>query len=114
MATLSSQKVHKENGKTQYISQMWVFSINEAVDLGANMTGGYVMSCWLKASADDIITISMTTAEGVVLINHTTTGAIVGEFASIGDRYTVNSLPTVTVSGLGSGTLNVEVVISKQ
>jgi len=113
MATLIKQVVHKVNGETQYIAQQWQFAENGAQVLSANMVGGYLFTVRIKASADDAVTVVVSDALGN-LVNHTTTAAIAGEFATIGDRYTTNNTLTITLSAIASGTVDVEIVISKK
>lgn len=112
--TSRDQYIHKVNGEIQYVTEKLILDANGSVTLGNNLIGGYLFSCEILTSADDAVTVSIASGIGADFFSHTTTAATSGEFATISDRYTINSAPTLTVANMSSGTVTVEVVTAKK
>lgn len=110
-----NQYIHKVNGETQYITQRLSLSADaSAVDLNDNLVGGYLFSVEIFTSADDAVTFTINTGIGSPIYTTTTTAATNGETPVVTDRFTINSTPNYTLSGLGSGTITIEIVVAKK
>ena len=105
---------HKNKGQLIYVTQKLTLSANAGpVDLEEYMVGGVLYSVELVSSADDAVTFTLNTGNGAVMATITTTGATNGEWMFPDDRYPINSVPNYTLSGLGSGTVEVDITVWK-
>lgn len=105
---------HKNSSGSEYVFQTLVLSGDASeVNLDARLIGGYLFSVEVVTSADDAVTFTIKSGLGTTMCTGTTTAATSGEYISINDRYAINSLPNYTVSGLGSGTLTVQITVSR-
>lgn len=84
------------------------------VDLHSDLLGGYLYSVEIYASADDALTFTVNSGLGTELYTTTTTGATSGEIGIPTAYYPITRMPTYTVSGIGSGTVTVEVTVVKR
>lgn len=111
----SVDPAHKENGQTIYMTQQLSLSANaSAQSLGSNLIGGYLFSVEIFASADDAVVFSIASALGTTIFTRTTTAATSGEIANPTGYWPINDTPTYTLSGLGSGTVTVEITVAKR
>jgi hypothetical protein len=76
-----------------------------AVPLPHNFVGAYLYPVEIISTLDDALTVSLATALGTSLGTKTTTAATSGEWLIPAIWYPLTSLPTYTVSGLGSGSV---------
>jgi hypothetical protein len=111
--------IHRENGKTLYISETLTLSDNaSAVALPSNLIGGNLFSVEIKASADDSVVFTINSRLGTVLFTKTTSTAVTGVIESPLGYWALNKVgtagPTYTLSGLGSGTVQIEITVFKQ
>lgn len=112
--TPKARFVHKNQGVPIYETQLLTLSADVGpVDLNASLVGGALFSVELFASTDDAFTFTIQSGIGTKLVEHTTSGATAGEFATIGDRYTINSIPNYTLADLAGGTVTIEIVVWK-
>jgi hypothetical protein len=85
-----------------------------AVDLDASLIGGFLYSIEIYASADDAMTFSIASHLGTTLYTTTTTGATSGQIETPTAFWPISDIPTYTLSGLGSGTVTVEITVAKR
>lgn len=110
-----AQFIHKDDGRTIYITQRLVLSANAAaVSLGDNLVGGYLFSVEILSSDDDTVTFSIDSGIGTELFSRTTTAATSGEIRNPPGYWPINSTPKYTLSGLGSGTVTIEITVAKR
>jgi hypothetical protein len=110
--------VHKENGKTVYLSQVLNLSADAAnVNLPENLVGGYLYAVEIKSTADDAVTFTIKSHLGTTLYTVTTSAASSGAIGLPVAFYPMNKngnvYPTYTLSGLGSGTVSIEITVVK-
>lgn len=97
----------------------------ETLTLSANASGvsfdGRVCGSWLNAieiyaSADDAVTFTINSYLGTQLYTTTTTSATSGEIGVPTQFWPIpkNQTPTYTLSGLGSGTVTINVMFCKK
>ena len=107
--------IHKENGQTLTISERITLSDNVAsAPLPSNLRGGYLFSVEVKATADDAVVFTIKSELGTTLYTTTTTGAIAGEIGNPAAYWPLNGVPTYVLSGLGSGSVIIEITVVKQ
>lgn len=102
-----------------YIAYTEVLALSaddSAVNFDSRMTGGYLTQVEIFASADDAMTFTINSALGTELFTTTTTGATSGEIATPTAFYYIpkDRVPNWTLSGLGSGTVTIEVTMIMQ
>jgi hypothetical protein len=107
--------IHKENGNVMTISERITLSADVAsAPIPANLRGGYLFSVEVKSTADDAVVVTIKSELGTTLYTTTTTGAIAGEIGYPSSYWPLNGVPTYTVSGLGSGSVTIEITVVKQ
>jgi hypothetical protein len=110
-----AEYIHKNWGQTIYITQRLSLSADAtAVDMDQDLVGGYLFSVEIVASADDAVTFSIDSGNGATIFTDTTVGAIAGEIANPTGYWPINSLPNYTLSGLGAGTVVIEITVAKR
>ena len=111
-----SVNAHGVSNDEQYVYETLTLTANAADQkLSARLIGGYLFTVEIFTSDDDAVTFQIKTALGTSLVNHTTSAATSGEFATINDRYAINGQPTYTLSNFsGTGTVTVEITVAKR
>lgn len=100
-----------------FITQVLTLSADaSAVALDATLSGGYLCQVEIFASADDAMTFTINSALGTQLFTTTTTAATSGEISTPTAFWAIpeGQTPTYTLSGLGSGTVTIEVTVVKR
>jgi hypothetical protein len=107
--------IHRENGRAIYISEVLNLSANASgVALPDNLISGNLFSVEVKASVDDAVTFTINSPLGTSLFSATTSGAVLGEIESPAGFWVLNPGCTYTLSGLGPGTVQVEITVFKK
>ena len=107
--------IHKEYGNVMTISERITLTDNIANEpLPSNLRGGYLFAVEVKSTADDAVVVTIKSELGTTLYTTTTTGAIAGEIGYPSSYWPLNGVPTYTVSGLGSGSVTLEITVVKQ
>lgn len=100
-----------------YVMKTQILSLSAdaaAVDLSADLVGGYLYSVELFASADDAVDFTINSGLGTELFTITTTSATSGEIAQPTGYYPITRVPNYTLANLGSGTITIEVTVIKR
>lgn len=107
--------IHKENGSIMTISERITLTDNVAnASLPSNLRGGYLFAVEVKSTLDNAVVVTIKSELGTTLYTTTTTGAIAGEIGNPSSYWPLNGIPTYTVSGLGSGSVTIEITVVKQ
>lgn len=87
-----------------------------AVSFDGRVCGSWLNAIEIYASADDAVTFTINSALGTELYTTTTTGATSGEIEVPTQYWPIpkNRIPTYTLSGLGSGTVTIDVTFSRK
>ena len=114
-----ADEVHREDGEIIYITQTMTLSADaSAVYLGGNLCGGYLFSVEIISTADDAMTFSIASQNGTTLYTTTTTAATSGQIENPTGMWPMNCTgtdrPTYTLSGLGSGSVVIEITVVKR
>lgn len=98
---------------TQYLE---LSADDSSVDLDQRLAGGYLTQVEIYSSADDAMTFTIYSHLGTTLFTTTTTAATSGEIETPDAFYfiPVATTPTYTLSGLGSGTVTIEITVIKK
>lgn len=87
-----------------------------AQDFNAQVAGSYLYSVEIKTSTDDALTFTIYSGLGTQLFTRTTTAATSGDISMPTAFWPItrDRTPNWTLSGLGSGTITIEVTFVKR
>lgn len=99
-----------------YTEYMTLSADASGVLLDPRLAGGYLTQVEIYSSADDAMTFSIDSHLGTELFTITTTAATGGEIATPTAFWWIPKAtsPTYTLSGLGSGTVTIEITVVKK
>lgn len=108
-------KSHMEVPNRMITTQVLVLSANAAaIDLDHKLNGGYLFAVEVFASADDAVTFTINSGLGTELYTTTTSAATSGEIGYPSAYWPITRTANYTLSGLGSGSVTVEVTVVKR
>ena len=106
--------VTHETGNRVMVTEVLTLTADaSAVDLRADLLGGYLYCAEIYATADDSVTLTINSGLGTEMLSLAATGATSGEYGTPTAYYPITRIPNYTVSGIGSGTVTIEITVVK-